>query len=436
MSDSPPGQPNIPSAGSAPGQVNSLSVSFELLVACARLLFENGQTTKRMEKALASLARALGCHLAIHPAWNALRLEVNDGAESRSETLPSRPAGVDMHRVSATMNLIDQLGNGQTSVAEATTALETIKHSPPVGIVRFSLMAAAGAAALAVIFGAEHLLTLVLIAISAGAGALLRRWLAGVTKNFFVQPFAAALLAGIGGAIAVHAEVSSSLRLVAVCPCMVLVPGPHILNGALDLIRMRINLGIARIVYASLITLMICAGLVLGLAILGVTLPAAGSTRSVVLIEDVLAAGVAVAAYGTFFNMSWSMIPIPVAVGMLAHACRWWALSAGADPVLGAMVACLIVGMVMTPTSAALRLPFAGLAFASVVSLIPGVYLFRVAGGMYDLILLSPQARPDVGAQIFSDGTIAVLIIIAMTFGLIAPKICLEGLNRRDRVPE
>jgi hypothetical protein len=38
---------------------------------------------------------------------------------------------------------------------------------------------------------------------------------------------------------------------------------------------------------------------------------------------DVLAAGIAVAAYGTFFAMPWRMLPIPILIGMLAHALRW-----------------------------------------------------------------------------------------------------------------
>ncbi len=43
------------------------------------------------------------------------------------------------------------------------------------------------------------------------------------------------------GALAVRYNLSSSLRLVAVCPCMILVPGPHVLNGAMDLIAARIS---------------------------------------------------------------------------------------------------------------------------------------------------------------------------------------------------
>ena len=51
---------------------------------------------------------------------------------------------------------------------------------------------------------------------------------------------------------------------------MVLVPGPHFLNGALDLINGRVGLGAARLVYAGLIVVAISVGLLLGLYGLGV----------------------------------------------------------------------------------------------------------------------------------------------------------------------
>jgi hypothetical protein len=99
----------------------------------------------------------------------------------------------------------------------------------------------------------------------AGAGALLRRWLATLGSNPFAQPFGAALLAGVIGAIVTRLQISSVTQLVAVCPCMVLVPGPHFLNGAIDLARTRVALGACRIGYASLITLVISVGLLAGL---------------------------------------------------------------------------------------------------------------------------------------------------------------------------
>jgi uncharacterized membrane protein YjjB (DUF3815 family) len=288
-------------------------------------------------------------------------------------------------------------------------------------------MAAAGAAALGVIFGAASPLTLVLIAISAGAGACLRRGLAAISDNPFLQPFCAALLAGAIGATAVRLDLSSAARLVAVCPCMVLVPGPHLLNGTIDLTRARIALGAARIAYACLITLMISVGLIAGLSLGGVDLPVSAPSPPVPLGYDVIAAGVAVAAYGTFFAMPWRTLPIPILIGMAAHAARWAMIAmAGASAAAGALVACLLVGAIVTPIADRLRLPFAALAFASVVSLIPGVFLFRMAGGLAALVALGRSAPFDLLLGTIVDGTTAILIILAMTFGLIVPKMCIE----------
>jgi uncharacterized membrane protein YjjB (DUF3815 family) len=315
------------------------------------------------------------------------------------------------------------------NTAAAGSALKAITQFPPVSTARFALMAASGAAGLGVIFGAAHALSLALIAFSAGAGACLRRWLARISRNLFVQPFCAALLAGVIGAIAVRLQLSSALRLVAVCPCMVLVPGPHLLNGALDLARARVALGAARIIYAALIILMICSGLLLGLAMGGASLPASAPARSVPLGYDMIAAGVAVAAYATFFAMPWRMLPTPILIGMLAHCARWVAISLmGAGIVTGAFVACFLVGIIMTPISNRLHLPFAGLAFASVVSLIPGVFLFRLAGGLVELVTLGTQPPQGLFVQIILDGMTAILILLAMAFGLIVPKMCIEIL--------
>src|SRR5215472_15813794 len=111
----------------------------------------------------------------------------------------------------------------------------------------------------------------------------------------FLQPFSAALVAGVVGAFAVRYELSSSLRLVAVCPCMVLVPGSHFLNGMLDLIRGRMNVGAARLTYAVLIMVAISTGLLLGLALLGGSLPVDPPGRALPLWRDVIAASLAVA---------------------------------------------------------------------------------------------------------------------------------------------
>src|SRR5438094_659612 len=85
----------------------------------------------------------------------------------------------------------------------------------------------------------------------------------------------------------------ATLRLVAVCPCMILVPGPHVLNGMIDLAAARIHLGVSRLVFAGLVILAISGGLLLGLQLLGVSLPVGEPGRAVALWLDTIAAGVA-----------------------------------------------------------------------------------------------------------------------------------------------
>src|SRR5437660_1500671 len=90
---------------------------------------------------------------------------------------------------------------------------------------RFTLGAGAGAVTLSVIFGVEHPVPAALIFVSAAADAVLRRGVARLSANVFLQPFCAALVAGVIGGLAVRYQLSSSLRLVAVGGLPVHGPG-------------------------------------------------------------------------------------------------------------------------------------------------------------------------------------------------------------------
>jgi len=309
-------------------------------------------------------------------------------------------------------------------------AIDTIAKAPPGPTWLFALAAVVGAVALAVLFGVQHLHAAVLIFIGAAAGAIARRALAHHSTNIFLQPFGAALIAGVVGALAARYELSSSLRLVAVCPCMVLVPGPHFLNGMLDLIRGRINLGATRLIYAVLVVVAISVGLLLGLALLGVSLPVDPVGRTVPLWHDVIAAGLAVACYSVFFSTPLRMLPWPVVVGTVAHALRWVGLIVfGASAATGAFVACLIVGVILAPVSRRWHMPFTAIGFASVVSMMPGVFMFRVASGLVHLI--HGLRTSELMDATVVDGSVTILIIFAMSFGLIVPKLMIDYFSEK-----
>jgi hypothetical protein len=80
-------------------------------------------------------------------------------------------------------------------------------------------------------------------------------------------------------------------------------------------------------------------------------------------------------------------------------------------------------------------MPFAAFAFASVVSLIPGVLLFQVAADL--LALLQPEATMNVDLLLTAvrDTTTAFVIMLEMTLGLVIPKMGLGWLHITRQPP-
>jgi uncharacterized membrane protein YjjP (DUF1212 family) len=390
--------------------------AIDIVIDAAALLHVNGQSTSMTLTAVDRLNRGLSTTSTLIPAWASLLLV---GPHAATRVAAVSPTGISMRRVAAAMAVIDRAQDGPLDRDEVRRGLAAAQRESVSNTLIFSAACATGAGALAVIFGAQHPLTVLVAAVSAALGGLARRALGRFGAGILTQAFAAALVAGLIGVAAAQLRVDDALGLVVLCPAMVLVPGPHILNGALDLLALRMTLGIARLGYAALILAAIAAGLILGLAADGRSLAVVQTSATVPLYADVIAAGIAAGSYPVFFSMPYRMIGWPVAIGMLAHAAHWWALTAWqVDIATAALVSCLIAGILLVPISHYLRMPFAAIGFASVVALVPGVYVFRMLSG---LVQFAHLPTSDLLTSLTSDGATAVLVITAMATGLAVP---------------
>jgi hypothetical protein len=145
------------------------------------------------------------------------------------------------------------------------------------------------------------------------------------------------------------------------------------------------------------------------------------------LVIDVIAAGCAVASFGTFFSMPWRLLAFPIAAGMLLHAARWALISvAGGSAPTGTLVACMLVRIPRDAGRRSSASALRGYLLLRRCLIDAGLFPLNAATGLVELVLIRPIAPAALLTSIATSGTTAFLIIMAMTFGLILPRMLFE----------
>ena len=403
---------------------------FQLIRSCAEILFTNGQSTKKLVHDLKLVARKLGYESEIIPLWGGISIEL-DGSHSsktsRTLILNIQPTGVQMNKVKLATLVINQFIAGTLTLGQTIKAIQEVDQSAPCSLIRFIAMSAIGAASLGVIFGVADLGLLLLVMLSAGIGALLRRLTAKVSNNLYSQVLVASVFTGAFGSLVQVYQLSPDSVFLFLCPCMILVPGPHLLNGIFDIARGDVGIGQSRLTYAMTIILVICIGLVSSMDFHNQSLTQYASTNNLPFAYYLLAVCGAVAAYGSFFSMTWRDIVIPVFIGAVAFLPRYYLVFIdGYSVVMGVFIASVVAGFMAALLASKTQLPFAALAFSSVVAMIPGSYLFRMADYLFNFYQMGANASGQEGLLALNQGITAIVIVIAIAFGVLFPKLCID----------
>src|SRR5215831_1378998 len=118
-----------------------------LVLAFARVLYVNGQTTHEALAAAERLGHTLGLRAKVMPRWGELQLQAEDGNGRLISEVAADPTGVNMDRVASAMRAIEDLGAGRLEPVAAMGAISAISLAPPAPTWLFTLAAAAGAVA-------------------------------------------------------------------------------------------------------------------------------------------------------------------------------------------------------------------------------------------------------------------------------------------------
>jgi len=271
--------------------------------------------------------------------------------------------------------------------------------------------------------------------VSSGLGLLARQELAKRHVVLFAMPFTAALIGSVLGGLVIRAGWTATPGFCLMVPALMLVPGPHLINGLYDMLENHMQTGIARLGLASGILVAAALGVFLGgWLTLGMTTVSAvpSPDANITLLVDVLLAGVAACGFGAFYNEPWRVLWTSILCGMVGHGIRFVAMHNGVSQEIATLFACLAIGAMANVAVDRMRLPFAAVAFAGAVPMMPGVFIYQGIAGAMQIAREGAHAEAAQLAATFACFFKACFVVGAMGLGLLIGA-RLAGLVRRPR---
>jgi uncharacterized membrane protein YjjP (DUF1212 family) len=392
----------------------------ELLLQAGRLLLEYNESTEAIHRALLATARALtdeACHVAVSYGGVVVSLAREVPAlEPVRELRYNAAVQVRVHVI------LGEVRAGRLDPATALAALGKIETDTP----RHSrwltvLVLGVAAASLARLLGADQGAVAV-AGLSTGLGLLARQELGRRHFSLLTLPLTAAFIGAVLGGLAIQLEWTQTPDLVLIVPALMLVPGPHLINGLFDLIDNHLPMSLARLWLAVSILLASALGIILGIEL---TLPDLASANSaprldrLTLTSDMVLAGVVTCGFAVFYNTARRQLWMAAVGGMVGHGLRYLVLEAGCRLEAATFFGALAVGVVSAWMARSGKAPLAAIAFAGAVTMMPGVHMYRALGGALQMARQAELTDPVVMAGTLGNALEACLVVAGLVLGLI-----------------
>jgi uncharacterized membrane protein YjjB (DUF3815 family) len=267
--------------------------------------------------------------------------------------------------------------------------------------------------------------------ISTALGLLARRELGRRHFSLLILPLSAALIGAVLGGLAIRFGWTGTPGLAIVVPSLMIIPGPHLINGLLDLIDNYLPMTLARLGLATAIIAVSALGIVLGMELTLSYVPS-GDARidHLNLITDMILAGIVTCGFALFYNANWTHTGLAMLGGMAGHGTRFIALELGARVEVATFLGGFAVGVVAALIARSYKLPFAVVAFAGAVTMMPGLQMYRSLGGALQLARLKSEADLSLITSLSGNAVQSGLVVSSLALGLIVAERAVPMLLR------
>jgi uncharacterized membrane protein YjjP (DUF1212 family) len=392
----------------------------EMLGQAGRLLLEYDESTEVIHRALKAAAGALTqevCHVAVVYGGVAVSL----GGDSPL-LLPVRELRYNMALQARVHAILQQVRRGELDPATALAELRRAEADTPRQSRWLAVVwLAVAAASLGGLLGADAC-AMAVAGLATGLGLVARQELGRRHFPLLMLPLAAAFIGAVLGGLAIRLDWTATPGLVLIVPSLMLVPGPHLLNGLLDLIDNHVPMSIARLTLAAGILLASALGIVLGIELtLWGPLAAEPDVTAdhLNLFLDMLLAGIVTCGFAVLYNTPWMQVARAALGGMVGHGLRFLALEVGWTLEAATLLGGLAVGVVSAWIARSSRTPLAVIAFAGAVTMMPGLQMYRALAGALQLARLKNGTDLPAVAGTLGDAVQACLVVSALALGLI-----------------
>jgi uncharacterized membrane protein YjjP (DUF1212 family) len=396
------------------------SPELQLLASAGRLLLEYNESTGEIHRVLGTTARATTdkkCNVAVSYGGVAISF-----ANEEPLLVPVKELRYNATLQARVHSILARVRSRELNPSTALVELEgveavTPKHPRWISVLFLGL----AAASLAYLLGAD-LGCAVVAGIATSLGLLVRQDLGRRHFSLLTLPLAAGFVGAALGGLAIRLGWTHTPELVLIVPSLMIVPGPHLINGLLDLIDNYVPMSIARLGLATSILVVTAVGIFLGVELTLREFPfseqSAGGDHLNLLL-DMFLAGIVTVGFAVFYNVAWEHIGLAAVGGMIGHGLRYLGLEAGWGLVPSTFLGGFAVGIVAAWIARSYKLPFAVVAFAGAVTMMPGLHIYRALSGAMKLARLNEAANQSVVETTLRYGLHATFVVIALAVGLI-----------------